>query len=87
MNSDRVHGELATWLDSRHFGFLKLDSGEKDVFVGEAAFREHDVAPVRGERYSFRIDTDDRGRRRATDVLYSGVEKAARELFNPVVQQ
>ena len=82
--SDRTHGTLKTWFDERHFGFIESDSGGPDIFVGEAAFRANDTAPQLGERYTFMLDMDRHGRPRATDILYEGAAKAAREIFNPV---
>jgi cold shock CspA family protein len=82
--SDRTHGVLKTWFDSRHFGFLESDNGGPDIFCGEAAFRANDVTPQLGECYTFMLDMDSLGRPRATDILYEGAEAAARQIFNPV---
>ena len=82
--SDRTHGTLKIWFDERHFGFIESDNGGPDIFCCEAAFRQNDVTPQLGDRYTFLLDMDNRGRPRATDILYEGAIKAAREIFNPV---
>jgi cold shock CspA family protein len=59
----------------RNFGFIKPDTGNKDIFVGEAAFRASDIVPQQGERYTFVIDRDRHDRPRATNLAYEGAKK------------
>ena len=81
MSEARLHGTLVSWHDARHFGFLRPDRADKDVFVGEAAFRAADIVPVFDERYSFATELDERGRRRATDIRYADAATAAERVF------
>jgi len=64
----RQQGTLTVWKDDRGFGFIAPDGGGEPVFVHATAFRDRDRRPVGGERVSYRLTTDARGRPKAEQV-------------------
>ena len=65
----RFEGRLAQWNDERGFGFIEPTQGGEPVFVHISAFpaagRGAQARPRVGERLSFEMDVDARGRRLA----------------------
>lgn len=64
----RVEGTLSKWNDVRGFGFIAPDRGGPEVFVHVSLFPNDGVRPAVGERLSFEIETDNRGKKRARNL-------------------
>jgi cold shock protein len=81
MSSARLHGELVFWRESG-FGFIRPDAAAKDVFVNLTEMRRADCdAPLVGDRFSFEIGHDDRGRERAVELRQESADVAAERVF------
>ena len=66
----RFEGKLVQWNDERGFGFIEPLRGGDKVFVHISAFaRGAATRPQVGERLSFEIDTDAKGRKQARRVV------------------
>jgi uncharacterized membrane protein YsdA (DUF1294 family)/cold shock CspA family protein len=68
MSSRAVHrlgGVVTTWNDDRGFGFIKPDGGGPDVFLHFSAEPRGTTRPYEGQRLTFEIEQDDKGRPRA----------------------
>jgi len=68
----RIEGTLAKWNDDRGFGFITPSDGGGAVFVHLSAFPKDGRRPAVGERLSFEIEVDGRGRKRAKNLLCPG---------------
>lgn len=60
-------GVVKTWISPRGFGFLTPDLGGTDVFMHIDSF-DSDDEPKVGQRVSYEIANDGRGRPRAVNV-------------------
>lgn len=69
----RHEGRLSQWNDERGFGFIEPTQGADKVFVHISAFAHGDRAalarPQPGERVSFEIEVDSKGRKQARRVV------------------
>lgn len=88
----RFDGRLIQWNDERGFGFIEPAQGGDKVFVHIRAFaradREPSARPRVGERLSFEIELDTRGRKQArrvgrADALVQGSARPAAARANP----
>lgn len=68
----RYQGKLTDWNDDRGFGFITPDAGGSQVFVHIKAFANARRRPVCGERVSFALASDGKGRQRAARVALAG---------------
>ena len=67
----RTEGTLAKWNDERGFGFIRPTKGEDaEVFVHVSAFPRDAQRPSVGELLTFEIETDKRGKKKATNLLF-----------------
>lgn len=64
----RVGGVVTTWNDDRGFGFVKPDDGGADVFLHFTAAPRGTTRPYEGQRLTFEIEQDEKGRPRAVRV-------------------
>lgn len=68
----RFEGRIAQWNDERGFGFIAPTAGGEQIFVHISAFasadRAADSRPQVGERVSFEVETDPKGRKQARRV-------------------
>jgi uncharacterized membrane protein YsdA (DUF1294 family)/cold shock CspA family protein len=64
----RLGGVVTTWNDDRGFGFIKPDDGGADVFLHFTAAPRGTARPYQGQRLTFDVEQDDRGRVRAVQV-------------------
>lgn len=68
----RYEGRLAQWNDERGFGFIEPAEGGDKIFVHISAFtRGAAVRPQQGDRLSFEIGTDPKGRKQARHVAWA----------------
>ncbi|MCB1954545.1 MAG: cold shock domain-containing protein [Rhodocyclaceae bacterium] len=65
----RIDGTLTRWQDDRGFGFIAPAQGGSEVFVHVSAFPRDGRRPRVGERLSFEVEVDERGRKRAVRVV------------------
>lgn len=65
----RIEGTVAKWNNDRGFGFIAPTEGGPDVFVHISAFPQDGIRPSLGDRFSFEIDVDPGGKRRAVKLL------------------
>lgn len=65
----RVEGTLSKWNDDRGFGFITPSQGGQEVFVHISTFPKDGVSPTLGEKLTFEIETDNNGKKRATNLL------------------
>lgn len=72
----RDQGRITVWKDDRGFGFISPDGGGEQVFVHATAFPAR-RRPVGGERVSYQVKTDARGRRQAERVAFVGDRSGA----------
>ena len=56
---------MTTWNDDRGFGFLKPDDGGPDVFLHFTAAPRGTARPYEGQRLTFEIEHDEKGKTRA----------------------
>lgn len=64
----RLGGVVTTWNDDRGFGFIKPDDGGADVFLHFTAEPRGTTRPYVGQRLTFEIEQDEKGRARAVDA-------------------
>jgi cold shock protein len=57
--SNRDYGTIQFWSNDRHYGFLRPDHGDRDVFVHGSAFPEGEEPRI-GDRVTFEIGADRR---------------------------
>lgn len=74
----RTDGCITSWKDDKGFGFIRPDDGGGEIFVHVSAFDIEGRRPMIGERVSFSIGKDRRGRRCAQAVTPAGVSAKAR---------
>jgi cold shock CspA family protein len=66
----RQQGRLTEWNDDRGFGFITPRGGGDRVFVHISAFPRDMRRPVVMALVTYAVDQDNRGRRRAVEVLF-----------------
>ena len=76
MRVTRLEGALSDWDDARGFGFVRTAGSPDRVFVHVSAFGAR-RRPRTGDRISFALSRDARGRAQATDVRYVGLAHQA----------
>jgi uncharacterized membrane protein YsdA (DUF1294 family)/cold shock CspA family protein len=64
----RLAGEVTTWNDDRGFGFIKPDGGGADLFLHFTAVPRGTTRPYQGQRLTFEIEQDEKGRARAVSA-------------------
>jgi len=61
----RIGGILSQWNDERGFGFITPARGGPDVFVHISEFPRDGMRPQLGEKLTFEVETDGKGKERA----------------------
>jgi len=65
----RTEGVLLKWNDGRGFGFISPVQGGQEIFVHISVFPQDGLRPTVGEKLSFEIETDDKGKKRAKNLV------------------
>lgn len=78
----RIEGKLTKWNDDRGFGFITPAQDGPEVFVHVSAFPKRGQRPSIGQRLTFEIETDSKGRKQATNLLYP--DRSARPIVRPI---
>ena len=64
----RTKGRIARWNDAKGYGFIAPLDGGRQIFVHIRAFADRDTRPATGERVSYTVSRDRRGRPCATQA-------------------
>ena len=75
----RFQGRLVEWNDARGYGFVVSDGKNERVFVHITAFPNGSRRPVRGDKITYTMARDGKGRPRAADIRF--VNAGARNAF------
>jgi uncharacterized membrane protein YsdA (DUF1294 family)/cold shock CspA family protein len=74
----RFDGTLSSWNEARGFGFIAPSKGGQEVFVHVRAIPTQYRPPRIGQAFTFEVETDAQGRKRATNLGVAGIERADR---------
>lgn len=72
----RQQGRITTWNDDKGFGFITRNGDGPIVFVHVHAFKDRRRRPLGGERVTYAVGRDAKGRPRAIDVAFVGATTA-----------
>lgn len=67
----RLAGRISGWNDAKGFGFVSPNGGGDRAFVHIKSFRRGTRRPSEGERVTYIVSTDERGRKVAADVRFA----------------
>jgi len=70
---NRIKGNLKRWNEERGFGFIVSDNESHDIFIHISALKNMSRRPVVGDTICFQIQTDNTGKRQATNATIEGV--------------
>jgi cold shock protein len=73
MTKRNIKGVLKTWKEDRGFGFIKPDTGGKDVFIHISALQGASRRPIVGDVIYYQITKDNRGKYKAINAQIEGV--------------
>lgn len=65
----RIGGALTKWNKDRGFGFITPAQGGSDIFVHISEFPRDGKLPTLGEKLTFEVITDNKGKQRAVNLL------------------
>ena len=68
----RYTGRLTKWNAERGFGYIVADDGGAELFVHISAFARNSPAPSVGDVFSFEVEPDRDGKKRAVRALRPG---------------
>ena len=71
---DQIKGTLKRWNEDRGFGFIVSDNETQDIFIHISALKNMSRRPVVGDTIYFQIQTDNTGKRQATNATIEGVQ-------------
>ncbi len=77
-------GKLVQWDDEKGYGFIAPDDGKLQLFVHISAFTDRSIRPSGGERVSYQIGKDKRGRPCAEQVVLPGAKGPHRQRLGRV---
>jgi cold shock CspA family protein len=73
MNTGKYRGILTTWKDDRGFGFIKPDTGTREVFLHISALKPAGRRPKVGDAIYYDLTTQADGKLRASKASIEGV--------------
>lgn len=65
-------GKITTWKDDQGYGFITPNGGDKQVFIHMKSFALGKKRPFGNELVTYQLNTDEKGRLSAEEVLYVG---------------
>lgn len=68
----RFEGTIKSWDESRGFGFIASTNGGQDVFIHVSALPRGTGTPRIGQPFSFEVELNREGKKRATRVQHVG---------------
>lgn len=71
---NQIKGTLKRWNEDRGFGFIVSDNETQDIFIHISALKNMSRRPVVGDTIYFQIQTDNTGKRQATNARIEGVQ-------------
>ena len=77
-------GKLITWKDEKGFGFIRSDlQDHEEIFIHITAIQKASRRPVAGDKITYQIESDRRGRKRACNatLIEDGVVINKNKLF------
>ncbi len=77
---NKIRGILTKWIEAKGFGFIRPDSGGKDVFVHIRDFGTLSRQPKVGDVIWFQATQDGKGKYRAADVAVEGLPHLATDI-------
>ena len=83
MGQQRYTGVLKKWNTERGFGFIVADDGGQEIFAHITAFARNGSPPSVGERLTFEVEPDSKGRRSAVRVRRPNAPLAATNSRRP----
>ncbi len=72
-------GRLVRWNDDRGFGFIKISSSEKDVFIHITALKDMPRRPIVGDIIYFQVEHGEDGKASAKSARIEGLAKISRK--------
>ncbi|MEM9291040.1 MAG: cold shock and DUF1294 domain-containing protein [Acidobacteriota bacterium] len=75
----KATGTLTTWNDDKGYGFIAPQGGGQEVFVHISDVHRRTRRPQEGDRVTYQLTTDDRGRPRAQGATLAGATSAPRQ--------
>ena len=79
----RLGGVVTTWNDDRGFGFIKPDDGGADVFLHFTAVPRGTTRPYEGQRLTFEVEQDEKGKARAVSAEPVLISERAEPVVRP----
>jgi uncharacterized membrane protein YsdA (DUF1294 family)/cold shock CspA family protein len=76
MGQMRYVGRITTWKDDKGFGFITPGDGSAKVFLHVSALSNRQRRPEENELVTYELAIDDKGRRQARAVAFSGERPA-----------
>ena len=77
---NKTRGVLTNWIEDKGFGFIRPDSGGKDVFVHIRDFGTLSRQPKVGDVIWFQATQDGKGKFRAADVAVEGLPRLTTDI-------
>ena len=79
----RFEGTIKAWNEAKGFGFLTPANGGQDVFVHVSALPRGTGTPRVGQAFSFEIELNREGKKRAVRVQHAGRREEPRRVHGP----
>jgi len=67
----RRHGSITRWIDDRGFGFVTDGETGEEAFLHVSSLQRRSIRPQVGDRVSFDVELDERGRPQAIRVAHA----------------